>query len=73
MTELGKWLAGAGVVLVAVGSLLWVLGRTGFRGLPGDIRWETENVRVYFPVVTMLVLSVFLTALLWLLRWLGRR
>lgn len=72
MTELGKWLAGAGVVLVVVGGLLWALGRTGFRGLPGDIRWETENVRVYFPVVTMLVVSVLLSALLWLAQWLRR-
>lgn len=72
MTELGKWLAGAGIVLAAVGALLWVLGRTGFRGLPGDIRYETENVRVYFPVVTMLVLSVLLSALLWLAQWLRR-
>jgi len=72
MTELGKWLAGAGVVLVVVGGLLWALGRTGFRGLPGDIRWETENVRVYFPVVTMLVVSVLLSALLWLAQWLKR-
>ncbi|NIP57611.1 MAG: DUF2905 family protein [Gemmatimonadetes bacterium] len=52
---------------------LWALGRTGFRGLPGDIRYETENVRVYFPIVTMLVLSVLLSALLWLVQWLGRR
>lgn len=73
MSELGKWIAGAGVVLVAVGVLLWVLGRAGFRGLPGDIRYESENVRIYVPVVTMLVLSAFLSALLWIVRWLGRR
>ncbi len=73
MTELGKWLAGAGTVLAVVGALIWALGRTGFRGLPGDIRYETENVRVYFPIVTMLVLSVLLSALLWLVQWLGRR
>lgn len=73
MTELGKWLAVAGVLLLALGLLLWGLGRAGFRGLPGDIRYETENVRIYFPVVSMLVLSVLLSAVLWLIQWWGGR
>lgn len=73
MSEMGKWIAGAGLALMVVGGALWFLGRTGFRGLPGDIRYETENVRIYFPVVTMLVLSLLLSALLWLGQWLGRR
>ena len=73
MTELGKLVAGAGAVLLVVGLALWGLGRTGFRGLPGDIVWETENVRVYLPVVTMLVLSALLSAALWLVQWLGGR
>lgn len=73
MTDLGKLLAGAGGLLLLTGLVLWGLGRTGFRGLPGDIRWETENVRVYVPVASMIVLSVVLSAVLWLFQWLGRR
>lgn len=73
MSDIGKLLAGAGLLLVVVGLALWGLGRTGFRGLPGDIRYETENVRIYFPVVSMLVLSVVLSALLWLIQWLSGR
>lgn len=69
MTELGKWIAAGGALLLLLGLAVWALGRTGFRGLPGDIRYETENVRIYFPVVSMLVLSVVLTVVLWLVRW----
>ena len=73
MSDLGKLLMVAGVVLIVAGLALWGLGRIGFRGLPGDIRYETENVRVYFPWVSMLVLSVVLSALLWLVQWITRQ
>ncbi len=45
----------------------------GFRGLPGDIRYETDNVRIYFPVVTMLALSLVLSLVLWIIQRLGGR
>lgn len=73
MSDLGKVLVAAGSLLVVAGLLLWILGRTGFRGLPGDIRYETDNVRIYFPVVSMLLLSLILSAIVWLIQWLGGR
>lgn len=73
MSDLGKVLIAAGGLLVVAGLVLWGLGRTGFRGLPGDIRYETDNVRIYFPVVSMLVLSLLLSAVLWLIQWLSGR
>ncbi len=60
----GLVLAGIGLVWILAPSLPW-LGR-----LPGDIRVERENVRFYFPVVTCLLLSVVLTLVAWLVRWL---
>ena len=38
------------------------------RGLPGDIRVETANGALFFPIVTCLVISVVLSLLLWLFR-----
>ncbi|MFW6061288.1 MAG: DUF2905 family protein [Planctomycetota bacterium] len=32
--------------------ILWALGRTGLRGLPGGICYELDGVRVYIPIVT---------------------
>jgi hypothetical protein len=73
MEQLGKVLAFAGLALAALGGLLYVLGRSGFRGLPGDIRYETQNVRVYFPIVTCVVLSVVVTLALWAWNWFSRK
>jgi hypothetical protein len=73
MTQFGKYLVLLGLGIAVVGVVVWVLGRSGFRGLPGDIRIETKNVKVYFPVVTCVVLSILLTLAAWLWTWLNRR
>jgi DUF2905 family protein len=70
VTDIGRWLVGAGLVLALVGAVLWIAGRAGFRGLPGDVRIEGERYRFYFPIVTCLVVSAVLTILVWLFqRW----
>lgn len=73
MTQMGKWIILIGAILIAVGGLVYGLGRLGFRGLPGDIRYESSNVRVYFPIITCLVLSVLLTLGVWLWNTFSRR
>ena len=73
MSDVGKYLIIAGLLLALAGAAVWGLGRIGFRGLPGDLRYETEHVRVYFPIVTCIVLSVLLSAVMWLWQWLSRR
>ena len=72
MEAAGKLLVLIGGLLVVVGALVWLAGRFGFHGLPGDIVYESEHVKVYFPVVTCLVLSLLLSGILWLINWLGR-
>lgn len=73
MADLGRILLVTGVLITVLGALVWGLGRMGFRGLPGDIRYETENVRIYIPVVSMIVLSVLLSAVLWIIQRMGGR
>ena len=68
MNGVGKWLIAAGVVLVVVG-LLAQTGVLGWFGrLPGDIRIERPNSSFYFPIVSMLVVSVVLSLLVHLAR-----
>ena len=57
-----------GVAIVVIGLLVWAGGFSWFGRLPGDIRIERGTVRVYVPIVSMLVVSVVLTLLLNLLR-----
>ena len=69
MNELGKLLVFLGLLLAAVGALLWSgFGRGWLGRLPGDIHYTRENFSFYFPIVTCLLLSALLTLLLWLFR-----
>ena len=53
-----------GIVLVVVGGLALLGVRLPFGRLPGDIAIEGERGGFYFPVVTMIVVSIVLTVLL---------
>ena len=69
MNEVGKMLVVLGLVLAAVGALIWSgLGRGWFGRLPGDIHYPKENFSFHFPIVTCLLLSAILTLALWLFR-----
>ena len=58
----------AGVLIVVVGLLIYSGALSWFGRLPGDIRYERGSVRVYIPIVSMLLISVALTVLFNLLR-----
>ena len=75
MSDLGRWLIVAGVVFLVVGALLLVGGRffPWLGRLPGDIRIEGENTRVFIPITTMILLSVIGTIILNVLIRLFRR
>ncbi len=74
MREAGP-LQGIGVMLIMLGALMaligvlfYVGGYLGFLGkLPGDIRIERGNFRIYFPIGTSILISIVLTLLLYLL------
>jgi hypothetical protein len=69
MNEMGKFLVILGLLLVAVGALLWSgFGRGWLGRLPGDIHYTKDNFTFYFPLVTCLILSALLTLVLWLFR-----
>jgi hypothetical protein len=61
--------------LIVVGALLVLAGlawpwlsKLGLGRLPGDIRIETEGGGFYFPITTLLIVSVVLSLVLWFLR-----
>jgi len=58
----------AGAALVVVGLLVLSGGFSWFGRLPGDIRIERGQVRVYVPLVSMLLVSLVLTLVVNLLR-----
>jgi hypothetical protein len=63
--ELGKWLVIVGLGLALLGAVMWLLGRIPFFGnLPGDIRIQTQNFTCFFPLASMIILSVLATIVL---------
>jgi hypothetical protein len=69
MSDFGKLLVIAGLVLTAIGIVLWSgFGRGWLGRLPGDIHYSRGNFSFYFPLITCLLVSAFLTLLLWLFR-----
>jgi cytochrome b subunit of formate dehydrogenase len=70
MPHLGKILIIAGVILVIAGIVIYFAGdKLNWIGhLPGDIRVEKENVRFYFPITTMILISIILSLTIWIIR-----
>jgi len=67
VNDLGKYLVIAGLLLAAVGALLWSgFGKGWFGRLPGDIHYSKDGFSFHFPIVTCLI--PILTLLLWLFR-----
>ena len=64
----GTILITIGVGLILVGLLIWSGSLSWFGRLPGDIRIERETVRVYVPIVSMLVVSAVVSLVLYLVR-----
>ena len=66
---MAKWLIILGAILLVIGAALqfapWLVG--WFGKLPGDIRVETESMKVFVPITSMLLVSLVLTLLLSLL------
>jgi hypothetical protein len=69
MEQIGKLLVGLGGVLIVVGFGIWLgAGKLGWCGhLPGDIVVERPGFRLYAPIMTMLLLSVGVSCVLWLI------
>jgi ribose/xylose/arabinose/galactoside ABC-type transport system permease subunit len=74
MNHLGRILIGMGLLLVACGAVVVLLGKTGLPlgRLPGDFSWRGKHTTVYFPLATSIVLSVVLSLVFWLLSRIGK-
>jgi hypothetical protein len=66
----GKYIIFIGIAVIVIGVLIYFLhDKLHWIGrLPGDIRVERENFRFYFPIVTMIVISLVLTIVINLIK-----
>jgi hypothetical protein len=70
MPSIGKYLIIIGIILVIAGVIFWFFGdRLDWLGnLPGDIKIKRENYSFYFPVTTMILVSLAVSFILWIIR-----
>jgi hypothetical protein len=54
--------------VVVVGLLVWVGALSWFGRLPGDIRVERPNASFFFPITSMVLLSIVLSVVLAIIR-----
>ena len=57
-----------GVILIVVGLAWPWLVKLGLGRLPGDIVIEREGFRFYFPITTMVLVSLVVSVIFWLFR-----
>lgn len=70
MEQVGKMLIAIGLILIIAGLLFYFFGnKLSWLGhLPGDINIVRENVRIFIPITTMILLSAILSLLLYIIR-----
>jgi hypothetical protein len=63
---LARWIFIAGLGLILIAGVIWLLGRLNFNlgELPGDLRFQNENVSCFIPLASSLLLSGILTLLI---------
>lgn len=63
INTLARWLLVLGFSLLAIGAVLWVLGKTGLPlgRLPGDLHFQIGGATCWIPLVSSILLSILLT------------
>ena len=66
---------GIGQLVVTLGVVLVLVGLAAMRGwlswfgrLPGDVRVERDNMQLYLPIVSMLLISILFSVLSYVIR-----
>lgn len=69
----GKLIIITGVIVVLIGVIIYFFhDKLHWIGnLPGDIKIERENFRFYFPITTMVLLSLLINMVIRLFRWIN--
>jgi len=69
MTGVGKLLIAFGGLMVLLGLIITLAGRANLPlgRLPGDIVYRGKNTSFYFPIVTCILLSILLSAIMWII------
>ncbi len=73
--NISKILIFSGLCILLIGLIGLGLSKTGINlgKLPGDIYIKKEKFGAYFPIVTSIIVSIFLTIIINLFFWIFRK
>ena len=68
--QMGRWLVFAGIAIISFGLFIYFFSeKIQWLGkLPGDFRWDIGKMKIYFPLATMLIVSLVLNIILYLIK-----
>lgn len=69
---MARWFIIGGIILIVTGLILYFAPTliNWFGKLPGDIRIEKENSKVFIPITSMIIISILLTIIVNVIRYL---
>ena len=64
--EIGKSIIAIGAFISFIGFIFYLFGdRLSFLGnLPGDLKYQSDNINLFFPITSMLIVSLFLSSII---------
>lgn len=73
--NIAKFLIFLGIFIAFIGMLVFIGEKLGipFGKMPGDITVKKEKYSIYFPIVTFILISIFITIFLNLIFWIFRK
>ena len=57
-----------GILIIAIGLLWPLITKLPLGKVPGDIAIKKEGFQLYFPITTMILISLVISLILWLLK-----
>ena len=68
--ETGKYLIIGGVILLIAGIIIYIFHDQfkWFGNLPGDIKIKSDNFAFYFPIATMIIISIAIAIIVNIIR-----
>ena len=71
--ETGKYIIIIGAVILLAGVVIYFFNdKLNWIGnLPGDIKIEKENFRFYFPITTLILVSLLINLVIKIFKWLN--
>lgn len=68
MSSTQKILIAAGILIITIGFMWPWIAKMPFGKLPGDIVVDKPGFKFFFPITSMVILSLVLSLIIWLIK-----